>query len=504
MNIRTDRLWAIAAFAVAAVGFTPALAGSTQGLAQQASTPPAVEATPAQRRAIELLNALTSYDLATSKRFIEQSFSPDTLAKRPLDAWLGQMLAEELKIRGGSFVGWQNISDTEAQLVFRNELFDRLEVVGVEVEPVSPHRIIDWTPPKPLPSNTPPPKTDQELATRLHSFAQRLAHHDFFSGTVLIARGDTPILAQAYGLAERNFRVPNRLDTKMRTASLTKPFTAVAIGQLVDQGKLSLEDPVSKFLPDVPGGDKVLIRHLLNHTSAIGDWALDTFWSKNPIDFRDLNDWIEISDEAPPKNEPGTSFEYNNLAYLYLGKIIEKLSGRDYYSYVEDQVFKRAGMINTACPHMDAAVPKMAYPYGIEFELGEPTYVNMMLRDGARGGSEGCAVTTVGDMLRFANALRADTLLKPQTLVQFTTPSPETGSRLWGLGFYTRKLGQSDIMTIGHGGNSAGTCTQFAMFEHEGVPWTYVVLSNSGLRACRPMVSEISDQLAQRLVGAAK
>lgn len=386
------------------------------------------------------------------------------------------------------------MSDTEATLVYRNDLFDRLEMIGVKIEPASPHRIVDWTKPKELPSTVPPPRTDEELAARLHAFAQRMADYDFFSGTVLIVKGDRPILARAYGLAERNFAVPNRLDSRMLTASITKMFTAVAIGQLADQGKLSIDDPLSRYVPDAPGAARVRIRHLLSHTSGIGDVDYaQTVWHTNPNDLRDLDAWIEVAEKAPPKSEPGTTWEYNNLGYLYLGKVIAKVSGEDYYSYVQNRVFEPAGMINSTCPHFDAVVPNMAYPYELEFSFGAPTYFNTLLKDGARGGADGCAVSTVEDLARFARALRAGTLLRPETFREFTKVVPETASRLWGLGFYNRKLGTSDIVTVGHGGNSMGVCTQFAMFDHQGIPWTFAILSNSGLRACNPLVKETKE-----------
>ena len=469
-------------------------------VAATADEPSSARTRPAQARALELLQALTSYDLATTREFVEQSVSPAALATRPVEAWVWPLIDEERKIRGGSFVRWDHVSDTEARLVYRNELFGRVEMIGVTIEPSSPHRIIDWTAPAPLPSDAVAPKSDQELAARLHAFAQRMADHDFFSGTVLIAKDGEAILARAYGLAERNFKVPNRLDTKMKMASINKMFTAVAIGQLVDQGKVTLDDFLATYVPGAPGADRVRVRHLLSHTSGIGDLDyVQTVWHTSPDDLRDLDSFMKIADTSAPKTEPGTVWEYNNLGYFYLGKVIEKVSGEDYYRYIENRVFKPAGMINSSCPQFDAALANMSYPYEVRFDLGAPAYFNTMVMDGARGGPDGCAVSTVEDLARFARALRNGTLLQPATFQRFTTAIPETGSRSWGLGFYRRKLGKSDIVTIGHGGNSIGVCTQFGMFEHDGIPWTFAILSNSGLRACYPLVAETKELLAQRL-----
>lgn len=503
MYLARKCIWMTAALALALLTTAPAAsAQATKAGGSSAST--TAQLKPSQTRALELLQVLNSFDLAMTTKFVEQSFSPEALEKMRVRHRVWWMMLAERQIRGASFVRWQSVTDTVAKLVYRNDLLDRLETIEVKIEPASPHRIVSWTAPKALPSINPPPKSDQELAARLHAFAQRMADFDFFSGTVLITKGDEPVLAKAYGLAERNFNVANRLDTKFRAASINKMFTAVAIGQLVDQGKVSLEDPLSKFVPDAPGAGRVTIRHLLSHTSGITVPDDDDLLATSPSTLRDLDSWINLTKKKELTTEPGKSFQYNNLGFSYLGKVIEKVSGENYYRFMQEHVFNRAGMIDTSCPHYDTPVDNMSYPYEIEFDLGVPTYVNMMVKGGARPPASGCAVTTVADMARFARALHAGKLLTPATLREFTKVVSETGDRLWGLGFYTTKLGRSEIATVGHGGNSFGVCTQFGMFDHQGIPWTFTILSNSGLLACNPMVSELNELLAQRLTGGGK
>jgi CubicO group peptidase (beta-lactamase class C family) len=498
-KVVTKGIWMRAAFGLVMLTF--ATAASPQApRAEVPSTSSTAQLQPSQTRALELLQALKSYDLATARKFIEQSFSPEALAKMPVGHRVWYMMQDVRRIRDASFVRWESVTDTQAKLAYRNGLLYRIETIGVQIEPASPHRIVSWTGPSPVPSTAPPPKSDRELAARLNAFAQRMADYDFFSGTVLITKADKPVLAKAYGLAERNFKVANRLDTKMRAASISKMFTAVAVGQLVDQGKLSLEDPLSKFVPDAPGAGRVTIRHLLSHTSGITVPDDDDIFATSPSTLRNLDDWINLTKNRELTTEPGKSFQYNNLGFVYLGKVIEKIAGEDYYDFVQKNVFRPAGMINTSCPHLDVPVDRLAYPYETEFDLGAPTFVNMMVKGGARIGPSGCAVTTVEDMARFAQALRDGKLLKPETLREFTKVVSDTG-RLWGLGFYSTKLGQTEILTVGHGGNSFGVCAQFGMFKHQGIPWTFTILSNSGLLACNPMVSETTRLLGQRLTG---
>lgn len=504
MNRRIGTKWIAAGCAGLLLTSAPLVARPASSSAGRTAAPADSRIGPAQQRALALLEALKSPDANVVKDFLAHNLPPEALKEKKEQQWISSLLAETIKLRGGSFVRWEKVGDTEAQLVYRNDLFDRLETTGVTVEPAAPHRITGWSKPKPLPSNTPAPRNDEELAARLDAFARRMEKHDFFSGTILIERGDTLVLAKAYGLAERNMRAPNHLDTKMKLASITKLFTAVAIGQLVEQGKVSLDDPITKYVPDVAGGDRVRIRHLLSHTSALGDIDYGKAWEMSPFDLRTLDDWIKVSDMRPPAREPGTSWEYSNLGYTYLGKVIEAASGQDYYSYLTDHVFKPAGMVNSGVWGVDYVIPNLAHTYEMEFDLGAGQYRNVTLRDGARGPSSGGAISTVEDLARFARALRTGVLLKPATFRQFTTPLPETGKKLWGLGFYNAKLGNSEIMGVGHGGNLMGTCTEFLMFEHQGTPWTITVLSNSGLRACYPMFGEMETLLGQMLTSAGK
>lgn len=457
------------------------------------------ELRPAQRRASELLDALNSRDRAVLRSFVEQSFSAEALQERPVEDQVGQLLNVADETRAPTFIRWETAGENEAKIVYRNDLFGRPQSITVKIEPAAPYKILSWTTPKNVPEPVSAPTSDEEVARRLHAFAERMAAHDFFSGVVLISRGDEPILERAYGLAERNFDVPNRTDTKFLLASITKLFTAVAIGQLVEQGKVSLDDTLAKFVPEAAGGDRVRIKHLLSHTSGIGDIATETFHRTHPADMRTIAEVIELADHAPPRFEPGTDWEYNNLGYLYLGRVIEAASGQNYYDYVAENVFSPAEMSSTGFWDLDYVIPKKAYPYERDFGIGTLDYRNMLLLGVVKGMPFGSATGIVGDLKRFAAALRDGTLLRPETLAEFRKVVPGSGRRNWGLGFRTRKLAGSDIVTTGHSGNSVGTCTDFLMFDHRGTPWTIVVLSNSGISACIPLVREASALLVQRL-----
>ena len=188
------------------------------------------------------------------------------------------------------------------------------------------------------------------------------------------------IFAEAYGLADREHRIPNSLNTRFRIGSMNKMFTAVAVLQLVTAGKLKLDDPLIKYLPDYPNRElasKVTISQLLSHTGGTGDFFGPQF-SARRLEFRTHEDYIKLFGNRPVAFEPGSRFEYSNYGFIILGAVIEKVSGESYYDYVHDHVYNPAGMISTGSVHqrlqslriacakerLSATVPKRASDKG--------------------------------------------------------------------------------------------------------------------------------------------
>ena len=160
-----------------------------------------------------------------------------------------------------------------------------------------------------------------------------------FSGSVLVMKQNKVLLRKGYGLADREWNIPNTPDAKFRIGSITKQFTATGILQLIEAGKLSLDDKLSKFYPDFPKGDSVTIHMLLNHTSGIASYTdqknfMDVAtlpWSKDSI--------IAYFKKVPYNFSPGTKWAYNNSGYFLLGCIIEKVSGQSYNDYLQQHIF---------------------------------------------------------------------------------------------------------------------------------------------------------------------
>jgi CubicO group peptidase (beta-lactamase class C family) len=191
------------------------------------------------------------------------------------------------------------------------------------------------------------------------------------SGAVLVAKDGQPLLEQAYGLADRESTIDNTVDTKFNIGSVGKMFTAVAIAQLVQQGKLAFNDPIGKYVFGFPPAiaNKVTIHQLLTHTSGLGDVL------RNRADVekaRTVSDLIELIVKAPLEFEPGTRFGYSNSGFVVLGAVVERLSGQSYYDYVREQIFKPAGMTNTDWHQPGQHLPNLARGYMQVDEHGNP------------------------------------------------------------------------------------------------------------------------------------
>lgn len=185
-----------------------------------------------------------------------------------------------------------------------------------------------------------------QMQQLIHAALDRLVRADDFSGCVMVADGGETVFDECRGLAERNFGVPVDHQTRFRVASVGKIFTAVAIGQLVEAGKLSWDSTLAQLVPEYPDhamAKKITVWELLHHTSGLGDFLVPAFFEQrekyvNPVDYLDL-----IA-RQPKLGKPGKDFNYSNAGYVLLGRIIENISHEDYFDYIQRHVFAPAGM----------------------------------------------------------------------------------------------------------------------------------------------------------------
>src|SRR5262249_52742480 len=160
-----------------------------------------------------------------------------------------------------------------------------------------------------------------------------------------VAKGERPIFHQAYGFANQDFQVPNRLDTKFHLGSMDKMFTSVAVAQLVESGKLNFHDKLEKILPDYPNREvalKITIEQLLMHRAGLADIFKLAFYEPRER-YRSPRDYFPLFANESLRFEPGSRWSYSNAGYVVLGAVIEKIAGKSYFDYVGKNIFEPAG-----------------------------------------------------------------------------------------------------------------------------------------------------------------
>ena len=261
-------------------------------------------------------------------------------------------------------------------------------------------------------SKYPVPTSTAELLVTAGRLFSDLVEADAFSGVVMIAKDGKPLFAKAYGLADRDKKIENNLDTKFNLGSINKNFTRIAIGQLVKAGKLSFSDKLIKILPDYPNHDaasKITIGQLVNMRSGIGDFFNDRFRTIDKKKLQSVKDYRPLFGSDQLEFEPGTKNRYSNGGYVVLGLVIEKLSGMSYYDYVRENIFKPAGMTNSAWFAVDELPANTARGY-IGSGPGRTSNQAALL---GRGSSAGGGYSNAADLLRFSIALRSKKLEIP-------------------------------------------------------------------------------------------
>ena len=260
-------------------------------------------------------------------------------------------------------------------------------------------------------TNTPAPLPEDILVSRLGSTVDSLARADQFSGVVLLVRNGAPVFQRAWGMADREARRPNDLETAFNLGSINKVFTATAIRQLAAAGRLDLDSLLGKYWPDYPNAavaSQVTIRQLLNHRSGIGGNIFDAPPGGTRHDVRHNRDYLQLFVNEPLQFPPGTQQAYSNAGYVVLGLLVERLSGEDYYAYVDRHIYQPAGMTHTAAYPADSLPPNTAIGYTRGDEDAPPTAPlrrNTDLLPG-RGSAAGGGYSTAGDLERFLQALR--------------------------------------------------------------------------------------------------
>ena len=242
---------------------------------------------------------------------------------------------------------------------------------------------------------------DAEFSAAVDAAVGELAARDAFSGVVLLARDGKPFFQKAWGMADRGLSVPNRIDTKFNIGSIGKAFTRAAVMDLVKSNRLALTDTVSRHLPGIkiPSADRITIEELLEMTSGLGD-IFGKRYEETPKDqIRELSDYLRLFEGEPLRFEPGKGRAYSNAGYVVLGLIIEKVSGKPYWAFVQENVLAPAGMKDTVALGQDEVVVNRAIGY--TKAAGGAWRSNVYGLPG-RASSAGGVDSTAADLLAFA------------------------------------------------------------------------------------------------------
>ena len=339
--------------------------------------------------------------------------------------------------------------------------------------------------------------TDTNAMRELEIYLDNLSAEDKFSGVLLVAKDGVPIFKKAYGLANRNTNTANNTETKFNLASMNKMFTAVAIAQLAEQGKLSFEDTISKHLPDYPNktiADKVTIHQLLTHTSGMGIYQNEKFFAQ--VDrIRTIADLLPFYANEPLAFEPGTKWQYSNSGFAVLGLIIEKVSGQNYFDYVQKNIFKPAGMNSTDSYEKRANVPNLAIGYARMGANGQPDPTapireNTSLRP-MKGSSAGGGYSTLDDLLKFALALQNHKFLSKKFTEIVTIGKFDVGGPMgkYAYGFGDKIFNGKHI--VGHNGGGPGSGANFDMFPELG--YTAAIFTNYDSSAMFPIIMKLRE-----------
>lgn len=436
--------------------------------------------TAAARRLAELITLIPGASPARVADYVQMSYVPEYAERETVARRIALFM--DWRARGGMELVEITRSDPfRIETVVHQPLSDERWILAVHVETDEPNRIeAVMLGRAPLPGIEPALK-DQEAAEAFINYVGRLASADLFSGAVLIARHGSILAQQAFGLANRDFGVANDLQTRFNAASLCKSWTGVAIGQLIEAGKLSFKDPLATYIeyPDADSAAEIRIEHLLSHTAGLDSYFTKEFYRTARHLLRTVDDYLALSKDQFPAFKAGTRWKYSNTGMVVLGKVIEIITGGTYFDYVQENILDRAGMTRSGFFELDHVNDNLAVGYGKKWSVNGMKVVNSLFENFVGGCPAGCGFSTVEDTFRFAEALKDGQLVSKEMAGILTSAKPELNSPDYGYGFGVHP----ERALYGHSGGLLGVSANLDIVEKpEG--WVIVVLANDlGMRA---------------------
>jgi CubicO group peptidase (beta-lactamase class C family) len=317
----------------------------------------------------------------------------------------------------------------------------------------------------------------QSKVEKMDALMRQYVENRQFNGSVLVAENGKVIFKKGYGMANMEWSIPNAPDTKFRLGSITKQFTAMLVMQLVEKGKIKVNDKITTYLPDYPKatGDKITVHHLLTHTSGIPNYTnFPKFFENLSRDPYTPDAFVKQFSELPLEFEPGSTFNYSNSGYFLLGVLIEKVTGKPYAQVLQEQILTPLQMKDTGYDLFEPILAKRAAGY----EKKGSKFVNAAYLDMSIPYAAGSLYSTVEDLYLWDQALYTDKLISASSKAILFTPFLSNYAYGWGVS--KMKMGElkDSLLTIGHGGGINGFNTIITRLPKD--KQLVVLLNNTG------------------------
>ncbi len=426
----------------------------------------------AYRQLMAWLDALNSGDRARLERYL--------LASYP-SAAIDQQVAFFAQTGGFELRALEESTATTLVGLVQERASDQFARFVLTVEPETPHKIAGLALGAiPRPAEFPIARlSDADAIAALRAKLDADAAAERFSGAVLVGRiangRATTLFSEAHGLADRENAIANTVDTRFRNGSMNKMFTAVAVLTLVQDGRIELADALGKHVTDYPNrsvAEQVTVHHLLTHTGGTGDIFGPEFGA-NRLTLRTHDDYVALFGQRAPAFTPGSEYAYSNYGMVLLGVLIERVSGQSYYDYVAEHVYAPAGMSRTGSVPESETVSDRSIGYVRARGAGgwTPNTNTLPYRGTAAGGG----YTTVGDLLKFANALLEHELLDAAHTELLLTGKVDVGLNVrYAYGFEDER--KNGIGAVGHSGGAPGMSGDLRIYPSSG--YVVAALSN--------------------------
>ncbi|WKK67120.1 serine hydrolase domain-containing protein [Lutimonas zeaxanthinifaciens] len=464
----------------------------------------------------ELIKVYDEYDLEKLEGFVRKYYPEESVEKK-IKHWA--KVYSEFGALEPFKVADKNLIEDSPGIWFRGKdsknWVQLIIVMSDSIDQITLNPVVRGIRPVgPLPPYSPMPV--EKLNEYLKEYMDVIVQKDLFSGNVLVAHGNEILFQGAYGLRDKTLNQRNDLETSFGIASTTKTFTAIAIAQLAETGKLKFSDPISKFIPSYPKdiADQVTIHHLLTHTSGIefDDYEPFNEATKKAKSFSELiNVQLEFMDHMNEGRRSNfkvlNEYDYTNDGFDLLGAVIEKASGLSYARFIEKYIFEPAGMVNSFAD-IDlinkSANKAKGYSYYDEdhnFRLGkrfeaDPARYSMV---GGAGGIH----SSVSDLYRYFKSINEEVVINGKTkelmfsvhATPYSSEDLDTDSQ-YGYGFAINRSGKAT--TIGHDGVDLGIGSRFAYYPEQDI--YVIVLSNYGSMAGSNVANHIKDLIEPNFI----